>query len=85
MGYGSHMATAGLAGGAHCRTTCAHKDDTWRRRKRAQRRPEGPYTRSWGPEAYLPIVDVPVHIVTGMPMTLGMGMPVAITMGTKNT
>ena len=31
----------------------------------------------------MPIVDVPVHIVTGMPMTLGMGMPVAITMGTK--
>ena len=31
----------------------------------------------------MPIVDVPVHIVTGMPMTVGMGMPVAITMGTK--
>ena len=33
----------------------------------------------------MPIVDVPVHIVTGMPMTVGMGMRVAITMGTKNT
>ena len=33
--------------------------------------------------ACLPIVDVPVHIVTGMPMTVGMGMRVAITMGTK--
>ena len=36
-------------------------------------------------EACLPIVDVPVHIVTGMPMTVGMGMHMAITMGTKNT
>ena len=36
-----------------------------------------------GGEACLPIVDVPVHIVTGMPMTVGMGMRVAITMGTK--
>ena len=36
-------------------------------------------------DACLPIVDVPVHIVTGMPMTAGMGMRVAITMGTKNT
>ena len=35
--------------------------------------------------ACLPIVDVPVHIVTGMPMTVGMGMRMAITMGTKNT
>ena len=34
-------------------------------------------------DACLPIVDVPVHIVTGMPMTVGMGMRVAITMGTK--
>ena len=44
-------------------------------------------TRSLRPlrDACLPIVDVPVHIVTGMPMTVGMGMPVAITMGTKNT
>ena len=33
--------------------------------------------------ACLPIVDVPVHIVTGMPMTVGMGMRVAITMSTK--
>ena len=33
--------------------------------------------------ACLPIVYVPVHIVTGMPMTVGMGMPMAITMGTK--
>ena len=39
----------------------------------------------WGPDACLPIVDVPVHIVMGMPMTVGMGMRVAITMGTKNT
>ena len=31
----------------------------------------------------MPIVYVPVHIVTGMPMTVGMGMSVAITMGTK--
>ena len=37
----------------------------------------------WAPGACLPIVDVPVHIVTGMPMTVGMGMRVAITMGTK--
>ena len=35
------------------------------------------------PPACLPIVYVPVHIVTGMPMTVGMGMPMAITMGTK--
>ena len=35
------------------------------------------------PGACLPIVYVPVHIVTGMPMTVGMGMPMAITMGTK--
>ena len=35
--------------------------------------------------ACLPIVDVPVHIVTGMPMTVGMGMRVAFTMGTKRT
>ena len=34
-------------------------------------------------EACLPIVDVPVHIVTGMPMTVGMGMRMAITMGTR--
>ena len=34
-------------------------------------------------DACLPIVDVPVHIVTGMPMTAGMGMRVAISMGTK--
>ena len=31
----------------------------------------------------MPIVDVPVHIVTGMPMTVGMGMRMAITMGTN--
>ena len=37
------------------------------------------------PDACLPIVDVPVHIVTGMPVTIGMGMRVAINMGTKNT
>ena len=36
-----------------------------------------------GGGACLPIVDVPVHIVTGMPITVGMGMRVAITMGTK--
>ena len=36
-------------------------------------------------DACLPIVDVPVHIVTGKPMTVGMGMRVAITMGTKKT
>ena len=35
------------------------------------------------PVACLPIVDVPVHIVTGMPMTVGLGMRMAITMGTK--
>ena len=35
------------------------------------------------PDACLPIVDVPVHIVMGMPMTVGMGMRMAITMGTK--
>ena len=34
--------------------------------------------------ACLPIVDVPVHTVMGMPMTEGMGMPVAFIMGTKN-
>ena len=34
-------------------------------------------------DACLPIVDVPVHIVTGMPMTVGMGMRMAITMGTR--
>ena len=27
----------------------------------------------------MPLVDVPVHIVTGMPMTVGIGMRVAIT------
>ena len=31
----------------------------------------------------MPIVYVPVHIVTGMPMTVGMGMRMSITMGTK--
>ena len=35
------------------------------------------------PAACLPIVYVPVHIVMGMPMTVGMRMRVAITMGTK--
>ena len=33
--------------------------------------------------ARLPIVYVPVHIVMGMPMTVGMGMRMAITSGTK--
>ena len=37
------------------------------------------------PAACLPIVYVPVHIVMGMPMTIGMRMRVAITMGIKNT
>ena len=32
----------------------------------------------------MPIVDLPVHIVTGMPMTVGIGMRETITMGTKN-
>ena len=36
-------------------------------------------------DACLPIVYVPVHIVMGMPMTVGMRMRVAITMGIKNT
>ena len=35
--------------------------------------------------ACLPIVYVPVHIVMGMLMTVGMRMRVAITMGIKNT
>ena len=35
--------------------------------------------------ACLPIVYVPVHIVMGMPMKVGMRMRVAITMGMKNT
>ena len=35
--------------------------------------------------ACLPIVYVPVHIVMGMPMTVGMRMRMAITMGIKNT
>ena len=35
------------------------------------------------PEACLPIVYVPVHIVMGMPMTVGVRMRVAITMGIK--
>ena len=34
-------------------------------------------------DACLPIVYVPVHIVMGMPMTVGMRMRVAITMGIK--
>ena len=33
----------------------------------------------------MPIVDVPVHIVMGMPMTVGIGMRVGIAMGTKKT
>ena len=41
--------------------------------------------QSWILEACLPIVYVPVHIVMGMPMTVGMRMRVAITMGIKNT
>ena len=36
-------------------------------------------------DACLPIVYVPVHIVMGMLMTVGMRMRVAITMGIKNT
>ena len=36
-------------------------------------------------DACLPIVDVPVHTVMGMPMTEGMGMPVAFIMGTKKS
>ena len=32
----------------------------------------------------MPIVDVPVHTVMGMPMTEGMGMLVAFIMDTKN-
>ena len=32
----------------------------------------------------MPIVYVPVHIVMGMPMTVGIGMRETITMGTKN-
>ena len=35
--------------------------------------------------ACLPIVDVPVHTVMGMPMTKGMGMPVAFIMGTQKS
>ena len=36
-------------------------------------------------DACLPIVDVPVHTVMGMPMTEGMGMPVAFITGTKKS
>ena len=51
--------------------------------KRAFLGQNGPF---WRPqEACLPIVDVPVHTVMGMPMTEGMGMLVAFIMGTKKS